>query len=99
MKETICITLVLLAFSVLAYSKEPEVITQNSFFEDGLENWEFILSGGALAEAEIDDSDSVKGSQCAYLDPFCRQVASRKSNPVPQKPISEYTRFFCGAYT
>jgi hypothetical protein len=68
MKEIICIILVLLAFSVLAYSKEPEVITQNSFFEDGLENWEFILSGGALAEAETDDSDSVKGSQCAYLD-------------------------------
>ncbi len=68
MRETICITLVFLTFSVLAYSKEPEVITQNSYFEDGLENWGFILSGGAQAEAEIDDSDSVKGSQCVYLD-------------------------------
>ncbi len=68
MRGTVCISIVLLTFSVLAYSKEPEVITQNSYFEDGLENWGFILSGGALAEAEIDDSDSVKGSQCVYLD-------------------------------
>jgi hypothetical protein len=68
MRGIVCISIVFLTFSVLAYSKEPEVITQNSYFEDGLENWGFILSGGALAEAEIDDSDSVKGSQCAYLD-------------------------------
>jgi hypothetical protein len=59
---------VLSVFAISVFAKEPEIITQNSHFEDGLEGWEFILSGGAQAEAEIDDSDSVKGSQCAYLD-------------------------------
>ena len=68
MKRIICVILVLLALSVSVFAGEPEVITQNSYFEDGLENWEVILGGNAETEAEIDDSDSVKGSQCVYLD-------------------------------
>lgn len=68
MSKILWITIMLLTLSVSTFAKEPEVLTQNSYFEDGLENWEIILSGGALVEAEIDDSDSVKGSQCVYLD-------------------------------
>jgi hypothetical protein len=68
MNRTMWITAMLLIISITAFAKEPEVITQNSYFEDGLESWEVILSGGAQAEAKIDDSDSVKGSQCVYLD-------------------------------
>ena len=68
MYRIMCTTVILLTLSMSAFAKEPEVITQNSYFEDGLENWEVILDGGAEMEAEIDDSDSVKGSQCIYLD-------------------------------
>ena len=68
MRSIMWFTVVLLAFSIPMLAAEPEVITQNSYFEDGLEHWEVILDGGAQAEAEIDDSDSVKGSQCVYLN-------------------------------
>ncbi|MFC1712255.1 carbohydrate binding domain-containing protein [Candidatus Poribacteria bacterium] len=68
MGRTILIVSLLLIFSALVFAKDVEVLTQNSYFEDDLEFWEVMLSGGAVTTAEIDDSDSVKGSQCIYID-------------------------------
>lgn len=62
------ITVMLLTLSVSVFAKDIEVINLNSYFEDGLENWTMLIFEGAQAEAMIDDSDSIKGSQCVYID-------------------------------
>ena len=68
MNRVIYVIFILLIFSMLAFAEDVEILTQNSYFEEGLEGWEVYLEGGAQMEAVIDDSDSVKGSQCVYLD-------------------------------
>jgi len=66
--KIIFVVIVLLALPVLVFAKDIELINQNTYFEDGLENWIMLLSNGADAEAIIDESDSIKGSQCVYID-------------------------------
>jgi len=66
--KTIFVAIVLLLLSVSVFAKDIELINQNTYFEDGLESWTMLLFNGADAEAIIDESDSVKGSQCAYID-------------------------------
>ena len=66
--RAIWITVMLLTLSVSVLADDPENLILNGYFEDGIENWEIFLSNGAQMEAIIDDSDSVKGSQCVYLD-------------------------------
>jgi len=68
MQRAIYVIFTLLIFSMSAFAEDVEILTQNSYFEDDLEGWEVFLEGGAQMEAIIDDSDSVKGSQCVYLD-------------------------------
>lgn len=62
------ITVMLLLFSASVLAADPENLLLNGHFEDGIENWEILLAGGGQMEAIMDDSDSVKGSQCVYLD-------------------------------
>jgi hypothetical protein len=61
-------TFVLLTLSTTAFAGDIEVVNLNSYFEDDLQNWQLVLSNAAEAEAIIDDSDSIKGSQCVYID-------------------------------
>lgn len=68
MRNFIYFTFVLMTLSAAAFAKDIEVVNLNSYFEDDLQNWEMVLSNAAEAEAIIDDSDSIKGSQCVYID-------------------------------
>ena len=68
MRKIIYSTFALLILSAAAFAKDIEVVNLNSYFEDDLQNWEMVLSNAAEAEAIIDDSDSIKGSQCVYID-------------------------------
>ena len=68
MRVYMCAILFLLVLSLTVLARNVEVINANSYFEDDLEGWEILLANGAVAEISVDDSDSIKGSQCVYVE-------------------------------